>query len=73
MLVAIATPVLGFYGALNPAPHDTVNLNWLALYWALGVVVLAVIWFAVVRVMRPAQVANAAAYAARAPRRGAAG
>ena len=41
VLVAVATPVLGFYGALNPAPHDTTNLNWLALYWALGVVVLS--------------------------------
>jgi amino acid transporter len=64
VLVAIATPVLGFYGALNPDPHTTVNLNWLALYWALGVVVLAVVWFGLVRVMRPQQVANAAAYAA---------
>ena len=34
-------PVLGFYGALHPAPHDTTNLNWLAVYWALGVVVLS--------------------------------
>jgi amino acid transporter len=64
VLAAIATPVLGFYGALNPDPHTTVNLNWLALYWALGVVVLAAVWFGVVRVMRPQQVANAAAYAA---------
>jgi amino acid transporter len=64
VLVAIATPVLGFYGALDPAPHDTTNLNWLALYWALGVVVLSAIWFGIVRVMRPDNVANAAAYAA---------
>ena len=41
VLVAVATPVLGFYGALNPDPHSTLNLNWLALYWALGVVVVA--------------------------------
>jgi amino acid transporter len=64
VLVAVATPVLGFWGALNPDPHDTTNLNWLALYWALGVVVLSAIWFAAVRVMRPQQVANAASYAA---------
>jgi amino acid transporter len=64
VLVAIATPVLGFYGALDPSPHNTTNLNWLALYWALGVVVLSAIWFGIVRVMRPANVANAAAYAA---------
>ena len=50
--VAVATPVLGFYGALNPKPHDTTNLNWLALYWALGVVLLSAIWFGVVRVLR---------------------
>jgi hypothetical protein len=64
VLVAVATPVLGFWGALNPDPHDTTNLNWLALYWALGVVVLSVVWFAAVRLLRPAEVANAAAYAA---------
>jgi hypothetical protein len=64
VLVAIATPVLGFYGALNPDPHSTLNLNWLALYWALGVVVIAVVWFGAVRIMRPKEVANAASYAA---------
>ena len=30
VLVAIATPILGFYGALNPAPHDSSNFNWVA-------------------------------------------
>jgi len=64
VLVAVATPVLGFYGALNPDPHSTLNLNWLALYWALGVVAIAVVWFGAVRIMRPKQVANAASYAA---------
>jgi amino acid transporter len=64
VLVAIATPVLGFYGALNPDPHSASNLNWLALYWALGVVVVAVVWFGTVRIMRPKEVANAASYAA---------
>ncbi|HEY2789198.1 MAG TPA: APC family permease [Gaiellales bacterium] len=64
VVVAIATPILGFYGALNPAPHDTTNLNWLALYWALGTVVLAAVWFGIVRVLRPQNVANAASYAA---------
>jgi amino acid transporter len=62
--VAVATPVLGFYGALNPKPHNTTNLNWLALYWALGVMVLSAVWFGIVRVMRPQNVANAASYAA---------
>jgi amino acid transporter len=63
VLVAIATPVLGFYGALDPKPHDTTNLNWLALYWALGVVILSAVWFGILRVIRPANVANAAAHA----------
>ena len=64
VLVAIATPVLGFYGALDPKPYNTTNLNWLALYWALGTVALSAIWFGVVRVLRPREVANAASYAA---------
>jgi amino acid transporter len=64
VLAAVATVVLGFYGALNPAPHNTTNLNWLALYWALGTVALAAVWFAVVRLTRPQNVANAASYAA---------
>jgi hypothetical protein len=64
VLVAIATPILGFYGALNPAPHDTTNLNWLAAAWAAGCVVLAAVWFGICRIMRPENVRNAAAYAA---------
>ena len=34
--VAVVTPILGFYGALDPAPHNRDNPNWLALYWALA-------------------------------------
>jgi amino acid transporter len=64
VVVAIATPVLGFKGALWPEPHNTTNLNWLAFYWALPAVVLAVIWFVALRLMRPERVANAAAHAA---------
>jgi amino acid transporter len=30
VLVAIATPILGFYGALNPDPHNSSNFNWVA-------------------------------------------
>jgi amino acid transporter len=64
VLVAIATPILGFYGALDPKPHNTTNLNWLALWWAAGTVALSAVWFGVVRLLRPREVANAAAYAA---------
>ncbi len=64
VLIAVATPLLGFYGALNPAPHNTNNYNWLALYWALAVLVLAAVWFAIMMVARPDNVRNAAAHAA---------
>jgi amino acid transporter len=61
---AVATPILGFYGALNPAPHDGSNYNWQAFYWTLGVVVVVAAWFAAVLVTRPGNVAAAAAHAA---------
>ena len=52
MLVAIATPILGFYGALNPEPHDSSNFNWVAAAWTIGLLVLALIWFLILLVMR---------------------
>lgn len=62
--IAVATPLLGFYGALDPAPHDRTNYNWEAMYWTLGLIVIALVWFAIVLVTRRAQVDNAAAHAA---------
>lgn len=64
VLVAVATPLLGFYGALHPGPHDTTNLNWLAMYWALGVVALSAVWYGVMQVWKPDRIRNAAAHAA---------
>jgi amino acid transporter len=64
VLVAIATPILGFYGALNPEPHDRSNFNWVAAAWTIGLLVLALIWFIVVLLMRRDRVDNAAAHAA---------
>lgn len=64
VLVAVATPLLGFYGALKPAPHTGDNPNWVALYWALAVVVIALVWFAVLKLVRPDNVKNAAQHAA---------
>jgi amino acid transporter len=64
VLVAIATPLLGFYGALNPDPHDSSNFNWVAAAWTIGLLVLAAIWFAIVVLTRRANVDNAAAHAA---------
>ncbi len=62
--VAVATPILGFYGALNPDPHDGSNFNWVALYWTLGLLALALLWFVILLVTRRANVDNAAAHAA---------
>jgi amino acid transporter len=63
MLIAMATPVLGFYGALKPSPHNTTNPNYVALYYTLGLIAIAAIWFAVCRAMFPDRVANAASHA----------
>jgi hypothetical protein len=64
VLIAIATPILGFYGALKPEPHDSSNYNYVALYWSIGVIVLSAVWFAICRAIRPNAVANAAQHAA---------
>ncbi len=61
--VAVLTPILGFYGALKPAPHDSSNYNWEALYWTIGLLVVAAVWFLIVRLTRPDAVANAASHA----------
>jgi amino acid transporter len=61
---AVVTPILGFYGALNPDPHDRSNYNWEAAYWTIGLILLALVWFAIVMATRPSNVAMAAAHAA---------
>ena len=62
--VAVATPILGFYGALNPDPHDRSNFNWVAAAWTIGLLVIALIWFAVLVVVRRDKIDGAAAHAA---------
>src|SRR3954451_11666084 len=57
--IAVLTPILGCYGALKPSPHDSTNYNWEALYWTIGLLVVAAVWFAIVRLTRPDAVANA--------------
>jgi len=64
VLVAIAVPILGFKGALAPAPHNSSNYNWLAFYWALFVVVLSGAWFLLMQVWKPERIKAAAAHAA---------
>jgi amino acid transporter len=62
--VAVATPILGFYGALNPDPHNGSNFNWAALYWTLALIGIALAWFVILLVTRRDNVDNAAAHAA---------
>jgi len=64
LLVAVATPLLGYFGALKPGPHDRSNVNWEAFYWTIGVIAVAVVWFVVVLLLRPANVRSAASHAA---------
>jgi amino acid transporter len=64
VLVAIATPILGFYGALNPDPHDRSNYNWEAAYWTIGLIVVSLVWFLIMLVTRRSNVENAALHAA---------
>ncbi len=64
LAVAIATPILGFKGALWPDPHNSSNYNWVALYWSIGILVVAAVWLVICMVLRPNQVRSAAQHAA---------
>jgi hypothetical protein len=52
------------YGALNPDPHDRSNYNWEAIYWTIGLIVVALAWFTVLMIMRRDKVDAAAEHAA---------
>ena len=52
------------HGALNPDPHDSSNYNWVAAYWTIGLIAVALVWFVLVLLLRRENVANAAAHAA---------
>jgi amino acid transporter len=62
--IAVLTPILGYLGALKPEPHDRSNVNWEALYWTIGVVLVALAWFVILMLIRRRNVENAAAHAA---------
>jgi amino acid transporter len=64
VIAAVITPILGFYGPLWPFP-DYPDPNNRAFWYALGAVVVAAIWYAILQVTRPAAVADAADYADR--------
>lgn len=60
VLVACAVPILAFDGSLNPFP---VYPNNIAVYFAAASVVVALGWYAGLRIWRPDAVAGAAMYA----------
>jgi amino acid transporter len=62
--IAVATPILGFYGALKPSPHDDSNYNWEALYFTIGLIAVVAVWFGVLAATRRDRLDNAAAHAA---------
>ncbi len=62
-LVAIATPILAFKGALGPGPHTSANLNWVAFFWAIALAVVSVAWFAAMWTLRRRSVQQAGRHA----------
>ncbi len=59
----MATPVLAFKGALAPPPHNSSNVNWEALFWTIGILVVVTLWFGVLWVTRRQNVRSAASHA----------
>lgn len=51
-VLAAATPLLGFYGALAPEPHDSSNVNWMALFYLLGGAAVCLLWTLTLNLLR---------------------
>jgi amino acid transporter len=60
LVAALATPILAFYGSLNPWPDWPSSL---AIYLALGSLALTALWYAVLAATRGERVRAAAAHA----------
>jgi len=43
-LVAAATPVLAFKGALSTPPYNPSNVDWMAFFWVIASLILSVAW-----------------------------
>jgi amino acid transporter len=68
VIAAVVTPILGFYGPLWPFPSfddPAEAANNRGFWYAIGAVVVAAIWYAILQVARPAAIADAAEYADR--------
>lgn len=63
-IVAAATPILAFYGALTPGPHNGTNVNWAAFYYTLGIVAVSFVWVIILKALKPQHLSNAASHAA---------
>jgi hypothetical protein len=60
VVVAVAVPILSFYGSLNPFrtyPND------IAVYFAAASIAIVIIWYAALRIWRAGAVGAAGAYA----------
>ena len=60
VLLGLATPILAFKGALSPFPPYPLDI---AVWIAIGCIVVAAVWYAVLHFARPAQVKLAARHA----------
>jgi amino acid transporter len=64
VILGISVPILAYKGALIPVPTDIgKSVNYVALFYALGMVAIIVVWFLWLRVNRPELIARAASHA----------
>jgi hypothetical protein len=63
-----SVPVLAYKGALVPVPTDlSKSVNYVGLFYALGMLAIIVVWFVYLRVKRPEAIARAAGHVVTAP------
>jgi amino acid permease len=63
VLLGCSVPVLAYKGALVPVPTDlSKSVNYVGLFYALGMLAIIVVWFVYLRVKRPELIARAAGH-----------
>jgi len=64
VLLGCSVPILAYKGSLIPVPTDIgKSVNYVALFYALGMVAVILVWFAWLKVKRPELIARAASHA----------
>jgi len=64
VILGISVPILAYKGALIPVPTDIgKSVNYVALFYALGMVAVILVWFGWLKVKRPELIARAASHA----------